>query len=110
MRVHVAEPLHPSAAAPWLRFDSIRLCLHALPQGKFDEAAALYQNAIAIFKTSLGPTHPNVGVLLSNTAVLLWKQGDFDGALPLLEEANAINGGGYDKFVGMLKAHDACPF
>ena len=43
-------------------------------QGKLDEAAPLYEQAIGIFKKVLGEDHPNVATLLNNLAGLYQSQ------------------------------------
>ena len=80
-------------------------------KGKFDEAIELCKQSLAIQKKIKGNTHPDVGMGLANLSVALWKQGDFDGALPLLEEASEIFGGhpAMLKDIEVLKRHGPCP-
>ena len=42
-------------------------------QGRYAEAEPLYQRALAIFETALGPEHPDVATSLENYAALLRK-------------------------------------
>jgi tetratricopeptide (TPR) repeat protein len=54
-------------------------------------ARALYERALEIFETSLGPEHRMVGWSLNNLAMVLRAQGDLAVARPLFERALAIS-------------------
>jgi tetratricopeptide (TPR) repeat protein len=53
------------------------------PQGKYDEAEPLYQQAIRVWRTVLREEHPLVATGLNNLADLLRAQGKYDEAEPL---------------------------
>jgi tetratricopeptide (TPR) repeat protein len=53
-------------------------------------ARRLFERALAIRETALGPEHPDTAVSLNNLAGLLQAQGDFAAARPLFERALAI--------------------
>ncbi len=56
----------------------------------YAEARRLFQRALAISESALGPEHPNTATSLNNLAGLLQAQGDLAGARPLYERALAI--------------------
>ena len=59
-------------------------------QGKYAEAEPLYQRALGIWETALGPEHPNVASVLENYAVLLRKTGRESQAAEMEARAKAI--------------------
>jgi tetratricopeptide (TPR) repeat protein len=69
---------------------------HGGPRAAYAQARPLYERALAIYETALGPEHPNTATSLNNLAYLLRDQGDFAGARPLSERALAI----YEKTLG----------
>ena len=55
------------------------------PQGDYTRAKPLYEHAIAIDETALGPDHPGLAADLNNFAVLLSTHlGDHDQAMQLM--------------------------
>ena len=61
-----------------------------LAQGKYAEAEALYQRALAILEKSLGPEHPDVAQVLENYADLLRETGRGEEASSMEARAQAI--------------------
>lgn len=59
-------------------------------QGRVFEAESLYRRALRMLKSSVGPHHHDVGVVLNNLASLLCNQERFREAYPLLLRALAI--------------------
>jgi tetratricopeptide (TPR) repeat protein len=59
-------------------------------QGHYEEAAPLYQRALAIRERVLGPDHPDVATSLNNLAFLYQAQGRYAEAEPLYQRALAI--------------------
>jgi tetratricopeptide (TPR) repeat protein len=59
-------------------------------QGRFAEAEALYNRALAIAESEHGPDHVDTGVGLSNLAALYSAQKRFAEAEPLFQRALAI--------------------
>jgi tetratricopeptide (TPR) repeat protein len=57
---------------------------------EYTEAEQVYQWALTIIKTALGPEHPDVARALSNLAVLYKAQGKYTEAEPLFKRALAI--------------------
>jgi tetratricopeptide (TPR) repeat protein len=53
-------------------------------QGNYGDAEPLYQRALRIDETALGPDHPDVATSLNNLASLYRAQGNYDAAEPLL--------------------------
>jgi tetratricopeptide (TPR) repeat protein len=53
-------------------------------QGKYEQAEALYQRALAIREQVRGPDHPAVAAVLSNLAGLYQSQGKYEQAEALL--------------------------
>ena len=66
------------------------LASYRLDIGAYAQARSLYERALAIHETALGPDHPDTGGSLNNLAHLLQAQGNFSGARPLFERALAI--------------------
>ena len=59
-------------------------------QGRFDEAEALYKQALAIRENELGPDHPHVATSLKYLAQLYRLQGRYGEAEPLFERSLKI--------------------
>jgi CHAT domain-containing protein len=59
-------------------------------QGKYAEAAELHKRALAILEKALGPSHPNVALVLISLAVVRRHQGKYAEAEALLQRALAI--------------------
>ncbi|NDY74971.1 tetratricopeptide repeat protein, partial [Desulfobacter hydrogenophilus] len=59
-------------------------------QGKYEEAEPLYQRALKIRETVLGPDHPSVATTLNNLAGLYESQGKYEEAEPLYQRALKI--------------------
>jgi len=59
-------------------------------EGRYDDAAPLYERALAIARTDLGPQHPRVGALLNNVAVLYDNQGETEASLEYQRQAVEI--------------------
>ncbi len=59
-------------------------------QGKYAEAEPLYQRALGIYETALGPEHPYVATGLNNLAGLYHTQGKYAEAEPLYQRSLAI--------------------
>ena len=60
-------------------------------RGNYHPALPLFERALAIRETALGPAHPHTATSLNNLALLRQAQGDLAGALPLYERALAIH-------------------
>jgi len=67
-----------------------KLALLYRAQGRFSEAEPLFQQALKIYQTALGATHPNVASVLVNLALLYQAQGRFSEAEPLFQQALKI--------------------
>ena len=63
--------------------------LHA--QGRFDQAAPFYREALQVSRKTLGDRHPSTLASMSNLATLLHGQGDLAGATPLCREALQVS-------------------
>ena len=59
-------------------------------QGKFTAAESLYQRALKIHETSLGPEHPLTAGSLNNLALLYKAQGNYAAAEPLFQRAMVV--------------------
>ena len=59
-------------------------------QGRYEDAAPLYQRALAICEEVLGAKHPNVAVVLENYAALLQATGRSEEAQNLEARAQTI--------------------
>ena len=59
-------------------------------QGRFDEAAPLYERALAVAEAALGPDHPDVALTLNGLAELHRAHGDYEAAEPEYARALAI--------------------
>ena len=59
-------------------------------ENKLDEAMAVYEEALRIRRSALGPEAKEVGDTLNNMGVVLEKQGKLDEAMARYEEALGI--------------------
>lgn len=59
--------------------------------GRYAEAAALAESALAIRREQLGERHPTVAISLNNLALIYQNQGRYGEAEPLFQTALAIN-------------------
>ena len=59
-------------------------------QGRFDEAQALFEQAVTVAEAEYGPTHPALAESLANLGVVQQFRGDALAAAPYLERAVAI--------------------
>jgi tetratricopeptide (TPR) repeat protein len=59
--------------------------------GAHDEATRLYASSLAIYRAALGEDHPNVGISLTNLAIVKRNIGAFDEAADLYTRALAIS-------------------
>ncbi|CAM9468013.1 unnamed protein product, partial [Sphacelaria rigidula] len=59
-------------------------------QGKYDKARAMFERALNIRESALGPVHPDVAASLNDLGWLLRLQGRYEDALPLCEQALAM--------------------
>ena len=64
--------------------NTLGLTLHAL--GRRDEAAPMFLEATEIFRSTLGPEHPMVGLSMMNTATSRGDRGDLTGAEQLARD------------------------
>ena len=81
----------PLAAAPTLA--TLLDAMASFRQGHragYREALPLFQRALSLRETSLGPDHPDTATSLNNLAVLLQDQSNLAAARPLFERALAI--------------------
>jgi WD40 repeat protein len=62
-----------------------------LDQDEYDEALSLYQQALAIDESTLGPNHHDVAIDLNCMAVTYSNKGKYDEAMPLFQRALAID-------------------
>jgi Tfp pilus assembly protein PilF len=60
-------------------------------QGKYEQAEALYTQALAIRQAMLDPQHPNIAANLNNLAIFYGRRGKFEQAEPLAERAVKID-------------------
>jgi tetratricopeptide (TPR) repeat protein len=60
-------------------------------QGKFEDAAPLFERALEITKHQLGPDHPKLSDIYYNIHSMYFKQQKWDKALPYLEKSIAID-------------------
>jgi tetratricopeptide (TPR) repeat protein len=58
--------------------------------GKYADALPLYQRALAIRETVLGPMHPDTASSLNNFAALYDSMGNYAAALPLYQRTLTI--------------------
>jgi tetratricopeptide (TPR) repeat protein len=58
-------------------------------KGNYARAEPLYQRALAIYKQTFGPEHPDVAMTLNNLAELYREQGDYARAKALYQRALA---------------------
>lgn len=58
--------------------------------GQLDSATTCYENALRITKATLGPAHPNVGVLENNIGLLWFAKGGFSKARDHYRAAMAV--------------------
>ncbi|HKS41048.1 MAG TPA: FxSxx-COOH system tetratricopeptide repeat protein [Blastocatellia bacterium] len=68
--------------------NQIGLYLHA--RAEYTQAKKMFEQAIAISETALGPDHPDVAINLNNLGLVLRAQGDLEGAKALYERAITI--------------------
>jgi len=66
------------------------LGLYLCSQAKYARALELYNSALRIMRTSLGPEHPKTAAVLGNLAVTYQMMGRYADALPLAERALAV--------------------
>jgi CHAT domain-containing protein/tetratricopeptide (TPR) repeat protein len=59
-------------------------------QGKYPEAIALAEDALAVYRRILGEEHSETATLMNNLGVMLTKSGDYSAALGYLEDAARI--------------------
>jgi serine/threonine protein kinase len=59
-------------------------------KGAFDEAEAVTQEALQLFRERLGESHPEIAPVLNNLAAMKRGRGDLAGALPLYYDALAM--------------------
>ncbi|MEI6946939.1 CHAT domain-containing tetratricopeptide repeat protein [Paraflavisolibacter sp. H34] len=64
--------------------------------GRYDQAPALYQQALAVYRKTVGEEHPAYGAALNDLANLYRSMGQYDKALALLQQALAV----YQKTLG----------
>ncbi|WP_428267963.1 tetratricopeptide repeat protein [Haliangium sp.] len=58
--------------------------------GRYEQAKALYEQALAIHERESGPNHPNVATVLNNLALVLQHLGDYRAAQDMFERSLAI--------------------
>ena len=61
-----------------------------MPKASTGKAEPLFERALAIWETALGPEHPDVATSLNNLAMLYYDQGQYAKAEPLYQRALAI--------------------
>jgi tetratricopeptide (TPR) repeat protein len=71
-----------------ITLNSLALALHQ--DGEYREAEKYYQLALQLGERRYGPTHQNVGALLSGLGILYGEQGRYTEAEPLFKRALAI--------------------
>jgi len=69
---------------------SFRAGNYLIQRGRYPEAQASHERALAILERALGADHPDVARSLSAVAVARWYQGHYAAAQPLHERALAI--------------------
>ena len=87
-------------------------------QGRYTDAEPLYQRSLEIRKKSLGEDHPDVATSLNNLALLLWRMGRLEEAVPYQERATKIHelrgetdkAAEYQRELDGLKAGNDFPF
>lgn len=85
MQSKTLHPLHHQAA----------LAIHGLATvfaitDRGSEAEGLFKRAIEINKHSLGPDHPETANTIRDLATLKWRQGNLDGSIELMRQAQTI--------------------
>jgi tetratricopeptide (TPR) repeat protein len=86
--LHIAAQPHDDDAASDELYGALAK-IHE-QQNNYAEALPLYQRAIAIKETALGPLHPATATSLNNLAGLYHSTGNYAEALPLYQRALAI--------------------
>src|SRR5262249_23790594 len=76
-------------ASDWLKLLE-RAAGYFLRRAAYSQAAKLFRDALAIKEKTLGPEHPETGASVNDLAVLLYEQGDLEGARSLHERALTI--------------------
>jgi tetratricopeptide (TPR) repeat protein len=82
-----------------------RAAVYFRARAVYSEARTLFERALAIRQSVLGPEHSGTALSLSNLADLVRCQGELDAARPLFERALAI----YDKVFGPEHSATASP-
>ena len=79
MRRELQEDTHPDLASG---INNLGFAL--LQIGEYNEAEALFREALAMKRKLLGDEHPEIAIGLNNVAYVLHMQGDYDAAEPML--------------------------
>jgi len=88
----IAPPSSPSSRAVLEEAEQLnQQVVELYGEGRFQEATAPAERALALREEALGPTHPDVAQSLNNLALLYQGQGVYGKAEPLLARALAIN-------------------
>jgi len=82
--VEIARASGPPGLRLGRSLDDFALALHRL--GRYEEAEAVYREAIALWRKVLGPDQPRLGTTLHNFAAMLIETGRTAEAEPLLAE------------------------
>jgi len=97
---------------------ALRVARPTVAQGEHDEAEPLYVRSLEIRKNALGGNHPDVAQSLRDLALLLWRTGRSQEAIPLQEKAIAIRKrrgetavvAKYEDELAKLQAGEASPY
>ena len=79
----------PQTAAITVSTNLIHFGTNQIQQGRLDEAAALFREALAIQEATLPPKHLDLAMTLGNLAEIAYRKTDYRAALSLLERATA---------------------
>ena len=90
-----------------LRRAAINSRIYCIARRHTTGVAPLYQRALTMYETNLGPDHPDVADVLCNWSSMLTQQGHYAQARPLLQRALAIikkeHGPNHAEAVGSLQ-------
>jgi eukaryotic-like serine/threonine-protein kinase len=81
----------------------LREAVMAYEQGRYAEAKAGYERALAELRPSLPPNHPSISACIHNLGVLARHERDYKSSLALLDEALSLRTGGHpDEYASSL--------
>lgn len=78
------------AGSPWMAHNKSNRGEYLVALGRYGEAIAAFQDALALWEGALGSEHRYLGYPLTGIGIARWKQGHAAEALPPLERALAL--------------------